>query len=58
MIIRSLYNVTRQMNVLQKKQENNSANAANVNTPGFKYQDLIQRTMEEFDVYNRAGGQK
>ena len=28
MIIRSLYNVTRQMNVLQKKQENNSANAA------------------------------
>ena len=56
MIIRSLYNVTRQMNVLQKKQENNSANAANVNTPGFKYQDLIQRTMEEFDVYNRAGG--
>lgn len=56
MIIRSLYNVTRQMNVLQKKQENNSANAANVNTPGFKYQDLVQKTMEEFDVYNRAGG--
>lgn len=56
MIIRSLYNVTRQMNVLQKKQENNAANAANVNTPGFKYQDLIQKTMEEMAVSNRAGG--
>lgn len=56
MIIRSLYNVTRQMNVLQKKQENNSANAANVNTPGFKYQDLVQKTMEEYDIRNRAGG--
>ena len=56
MIIRSLYNVTRQMNVLQKRQENNSANAANVNTPGYKMQDLIQRTMEEHELYNHAGG--
>jgi len=56
MIIRSLYNVTRQMNVLQKKQENNSANVANVNTPGFKYQDLIQKTMREYDIHNHAGG--
>ncbi|HCW74035.1 MAG TPA: flagellar hook-basal body protein [Clostridiaceae bacterium] len=56
MIIRSLYNVTRQMNVLQKKQENNSANAANVNTPGYKMQDLIQRSMQEYEVSNSAGG--
>lgn len=57
MIIRSLYNVTRQMNVLQKKQENNAANTANASTPGFKYQQLIQKAMEEMDVYNHAGGQ-
>ncbi len=56
MIIRSLYNVTRQMNVLQKRQENNSANAANVNTPGYKMQDLIQKSMEEHELYNHAGG--
>lgn len=56
MIIRSLYNVTRQMNVLQKKQEQNSANAANVNTPGYKMQDLIQRSMKEYEVFNSAGG--
>lgn len=56
MIIRSLYNVTRQMDVLQKRQENNSANAANVNTPGYKMQSLIQRTMEENELYNHAGG--
>jgi len=56
MIIRSLYNVSRQMNVLQKKQENNSANAANANTPGYKFQQLIHRTMQEYDLYNHAGG--
>lgn len=56
MIIRSLYQVTRQMNVLQKKQENTAANTANVNTPGFKYQELIQKSMKEHQVYNHAGG--
>ncbi len=56
MIIRSLYQVSRQMNVLQKKQENTAANTANVNTPGFKYQELIQKTMKEHQLYNHAGG--
>jgi len=56
MIVRSLDNVTRQMDVLQKMQENSSANTANVNTPGYKYQDLIQSAMKEYDVYNNAGG--
>ncbi|HCX65247.1 MAG TPA: flagellar hook-basal body protein, partial [Eubacteriaceae bacterium] len=55
MIVRSLYNTQRQMNVLQKKQENNSANIANVKTPGYKFQQLVQRTMEEYDVHNHAG---
>lgn len=44
------------MNVLQKKQENTAANTANVNTPGFKYQELIQKAMKEHQVYNHAGG--
>ena len=56
MIIRSLYHVTRQMNILQKKQENAAANTANVNTPGYKYQELIQKAMKEYEVYNHTGG--
>ncbi|MBF7096299.1 flagellar hook-basal body complex protein [Alkalibacter sp. M17DMB] len=44
------------MNVLQKKQENNAANTANANTPGYKYQDLIQKTMAEYEVHNHTGG--
>jgi flagellar basal-body rod protein FlgG len=56
MIERGLYNVSRQMNVLQQKQENNAANTANVSTPGFKYQDLIQSTMKEYELCNYAGG--
>ncbi len=56
MIIRSLYQVSRQMNVLQKKQENTAANTANVNTPGYKFQELIQKTMKEHQIYNHAGG--
>lgn len=56
MIVRSLYNVSRQMNVLQEKQENNAANTANVNTPGFKYQELVQSAMKEFELCNHAGG--
>lgn len=56
MIVRSLYNISRQMNVLQEKQENNAANTANVNTPGFKYQELVQSAMKELDLCNHAGG--
>jgi flagellar basal-body rod protein FlgF len=56
MIVRSLYNVSRQMNVLQEKQENNAANTANVNTPGFKYQELVQSAMKEYEICNHAGG--
>ena len=56
MILRSIYNTARQMNVLQKKQENSAANTANVNTPGFKYQELVQRAMKEYEVENHTGG--
>ena len=32
------------MNILQTKQENVSANVTNVNTPGYKFQEVIQST--------------
>jgi len=44
------------MNVLQKKQENTSANMANVNTPGYKFQDIVQSTLASKDIINYAGG--
>lgn len=57
-MIRSLYTVNRNMNILQKKQENTSANIANVKTPGYKFQDIIQTTMESSTMINYAGGNK
>lgn len=55
-MIRSLHTVNRNMNILQKKQENTSANITNVNTPGYKFQDIIQSTMETQLMVNYAGG--
>ena len=55
-MIRSLYTVNRNMNILQKKQENTSANITNVNTPGYKFQDIVQSTMESQEMINYAGG--
>ncbi|MPW24815.1 flagellar hook-basal body complex protein [Alkalibaculum sp. M08DMB] len=57
-MIRSLYTVNRNMNILQKKQENNSANIANVNTPGYKFQDIVQSTLEPSVMVNYAGGRE
>jgi flagellar basal-body rod protein FlgG len=55
-MIRSLNTINRNMNILQKKQENTSANITNVNTPGFKFQDIVQSTMETHQLVNYAGG--
>lgn len=55
-MIRSLYTVNRSMNVLQKKQENTSANFANVNTPGYKFQGMVQSTLETHQMLNYTGG--
>lgn len=55
-MIRSLHTVNRNMNILQKKQENTSANITNVNTPGYKFQDIVQSTMESHQMLNYAGG--
>lgn len=55
-MIRSLYTINRNMNILQKKQENTSANFANVNTPGYKFQDMVQSTLETHEIINHTGG--
>lgn len=46
------------MNILQKKQENTSANLANINTPGYKFQDMVQSTLETQQMINHTGGPK
>lgn len=55
-MIRSLYTINRSLNVIQKKQENTSANIVNVNTPGYKFQGVLQSTMESREMMNYAGG--
>ncbi|MFZ7120953.1 MAG: flagellar hook-basal body protein [Eubacteriaceae bacterium] len=55
-MIRSLYTTRRYMNVLQKKQENTSSNIANVNTYGYKFQNVIHSTLESQDLINYSGG--
>lgn len=54
-MIRGLYTVNRSMNVLQKKLENSSANVSNVSTPGYKFQDIIQSTLESHEMINYQG---
>lgn len=57
-MIRSMYTVNRSMNILQKKQENTSANISNINTAGYKFQDVIGSTLEAHDIINFTGGNK
>ena len=46
------------MNVLQKKQENTNANITNVNTTGYKFQGIVQSTLESADMINHTNGRK
>lgn len=55
-MIRSFYTVNRNMNILQKKQENTSANISNINTPGYKFQNMVVSTLETCEMVNHAGG--
>lgn len=48
--------LTRNFDVLRLKQENLSANAANVTTPGYKYQQLIQSTLAADTAINQTNG--
>lgn len=55
-MIRSLYTTNRNMNVLQKKLENSGANIANVKTPGYKFQKILQSTLPAEDMINYQDG--
>lgn len=55
-MIRSFYTTNRNMNILQKKQENTSSNISNINTPGYKFQDIVQSTLESRNLINYLGG--
>jgi flagellar basal-body rod protein FlgG len=55
-MIRSIDTLNRNMNILQKKQENVSTNIANTNTPGYKYQQVVQSTLESQILINYTGG--
>lgn len=57
-MIRGLDTVQRNIDIIQKKQENLSTDAANIQTPGYKFQQLIQSTLEEKDLVNHIGGPK
>lgn len=55
-MIRGITTVNRNMNILQKRLENSSANISNVNTPGYKFQDIVQSTLENHNLINYQGG--
>jgi len=57
-MIRSIYTANRHMNVLQTKQENTSANISNINTPGYKFQEIVQSTLESHQMINYSGGRR
>lgn len=57
-MIRSIDIAQRNFNVLQEQQKNLSSNTENISTPGFKYQQLIQSTLEEGNMINFAGGSR
>ncbi|EDP69227.1 flagellar hook-basal body complex protein [Carnobacterium sp. AT7] len=55
-MIRSLTTLSNSINILQKKQENISANVANINTSGYKSQEIIQSTRASEMMSNHLGG--
>lgn len=55
-MIRTLNTVNKNMNILQTKQENVSANITNVNTSGYKFQEIIQSTLETQEMINYTEG--
>lgn len=55
-MIRSIDTLSRNFDILQKKQENISANVANINTAGYKAQEIIQSTLQSKQMANHLGG--
>ena len=55
-MLRSINTINRNMNILNKDLENTSANITNVNTPGYKFQNIIKSTLEARTMINYSGG--
>lgn len=55
-MIRSLTTLNNNFNILQKRQENISANVANINTSGYKSQEIIQSTRASEVMSNHLDG--
>lgn len=55
-MIRSMDTIQQNLNILQKKQENTSANVANTNTFGYKAQQLKQTTKPAVTMFNHMNG--
>lgn len=57
-MIRSMDILSRNFSVLQEKQQNLSANAANASTPGYKFRDVISSALPEGNMNHMAGGER
>lgn len=55
-MIRGLDIISRNMAILQKRQETTSGNIANVNTTGYQAKQLFQSTLAEVGLHNYQGG--
>lgn len=55
-MIRAFDTLSRNFELLQKRQENISSNMANVQTPGFQSKQLFQQTLQEVAVHNYQAG--
>lgn len=55
-MIRGLDILSRNINVLQKRQETTSGNIANVKTTGYQAKKLFQSTLDEVALHNYQGG--
>ncbi len=57
-MIRSMDTLKRSVAILQKRQENISANVANTNTYGYKAQQILQTTLKAQPMHNYLKGSK
>lgn len=55
-MIRGFITTNRNLHILEKKQENLSTTVANLNTVGYKEQEIIQSSLVEQNLFNRLDG--
>lgn len=55
-MIRGMITTNRNLHILEKKQENLSTSVANLNTAGYKEQEIIQSSLLEQNLFNRLDG--